>query len=228
MNISDLHIAFKIELDKNSSGYAFAGNPAFLPEEIDYWLNKALIQTIVTKFTGHNSLQQPFEASVKRNADLEKLVITEKNLALVFDPTSNTVTLSDFSNGVGNIIRMFYVQSVLCFDSKKANVDLISHEQSKKFLKTYNNDPWIPTPVGTLNNDALTIYIDTTTMLSPFTLELTYVKQPDKLDYTNLVQLTDLPEYVYNEVVGLAVVLALDNIESKRIESKVQLNTISE
>lgn len=228
MNISDLHIAFKVELDKNSSGYTFAGNPAFLPEEIDYWLNKSLIQTIITKFTGHNSLQQPFESSVKRNADLEKLVVTDKNLALVFDPTSNTVTLSDFSNGPENTIRMFYVQSILCFDNKKANVDLISHEQSKRFLKTYNNDPWIPTPVGTLSNDSLTIFIDTNLMLSPFTLDLTYVKQPSKLDYTDLTELTDLPDYMYNEIVGLAVTLALDNIESKRIENKLQLNAISE
>ena len=228
MNIGDLHIAFKVELDKNSSGYAFAGNPAFLPEEIDYWLNKALIQTIVTKFTGNNSLQQPFESSVKRTADLEKLVITEKNLVLVFDPTSNTVTLSDFSNGVDNTIRMFYVQSTLCFGTKKAGVDLVNHDQAKRFLKTYNNNPWIATPVGTLGNDALTIFIDTVTMLSPFTLELTYVRQPNKLDYTNLTELTDAPTYVYNEVVGLAVTLALDNIESKRIETKLELNKITE
>lgn len=231
MNINDLHLAFKVELDKNSSGYSFAGNPALLPGEIDYWLNKALIQTINTKFTGNNKLQEPFESSVKRNADLEKLVKTDTGLTLLVNPNSNTLQLSDFSTNsviVDGTVRMFYIQSVLVFGTKKANIDLITHEQSKKFLKTYNNNPWIPEPVATLHDDKLTIFIDNTTMTGTFTLELTYVKKPTKLSYTDTTEFTELPDYVYNEIVSTAVALTLDNIESKRIETKLQLNTLTE
>lgn len=57
MNRDQLHIAFKIAMDKNSKSVAFGGCPAFLPDEIDYWLNLAMFNVVSTKFTGHNTLQ---------------------------------------------------------------------------------------------------------------------------------------------------------------------------
>lgn len=42
MTRDQLHINFKIAMDKNSQSIAFGGCPAFLPEEIDYWLNLGL------------------------------------------------------------------------------------------------------------------------------------------------------------------------------------------
>ena len=231
MNINDLHLAFKVELDKNSSGSAFAGNPAFLPGEIDYWLNKALMQTINTKFTGNNKLQQPYEASVKRTADLEKLIKTDVGIVPIADAGSNRLILINFATtGVTEpgTTRMFYIQSLLKFGDKQVNVDLVNHEQAKRFLKTYNNNPWIPTPVATLHDDTLTVYIDTTSMTGTYELDLTYVKEPTKFAYTNLTEFTELPEYMYNEIVSTAVALTLDNIESKRTETKLELNNITE
>ena len=231
MNINDLHLAFKVELDKNSSGYAFAGNPAFLPGEIDYWLNKALLKTINTKFTGNNKLGQPFESSVKRTADLEKLIKTDVGIVPIADAGSNRLILINFATtGVTEpgTTRMFYIQSLLKFGDKQVNVDLVNHEQAKRFLKTYNNNPWIPTPVATLHDDTLTVYIDTTSMTGTYELDLTYVKEPTKFAYTNLTEFTELPEYMYNEIVSTAVALTLDNIESKRTETKLELNNITE
>lgn len=57
MTRDQLHINFKIAMDKNSQSVAFGGCPAFLPEEIDYWLNLGLQQEISNKFTGQNNLQ---------------------------------------------------------------------------------------------------------------------------------------------------------------------------
>ena len=57
MTRDQLHIAFKIAMDKNSKSVAFGGCPAFLPDEIDYWLNLAMFNVVSTKFTGHNTLQ---------------------------------------------------------------------------------------------------------------------------------------------------------------------------
>ena len=42
MTRDQLHIAFKIAMDKNSASAAFGGCPAFLDEEIDYWLNQGM------------------------------------------------------------------------------------------------------------------------------------------------------------------------------------------
>ena len=55
MNISELHIAFKIEADKNAVNIGMSGCPSFLPEEIDYWLYTAYLSKIATKFTGNNT-----------------------------------------------------------------------------------------------------------------------------------------------------------------------------
>ena len=50
MTVSDLHIAFKLELDQaNSLNY-----PSFEPEEIDYWLNKAYLALVNQKMFGNN------------------------------------------------------------------------------------------------------------------------------------------------------------------------------
>ena len=50
----------------------------------------------------------------------------------------------------------------------------------------------------------------------------------DNYDYTQLDEELDLPEDVMNEVINRAVVIALENIESPRTSTKLQLNQLSE
>jgi hypothetical protein len=124
---------------------------------------------------------------------------------------------------------MFYVDAVLHFGSKQSNCVLISHENARKFRKTYSNDPWIDIPVSTLENNKLMIYIDTHSMTKPYTIDITYVSFPPKIDYTQAdKQITEVPERVLYEVINRAVVIALENIESKRTETKVQINNLQE
>ena len=61
-------------MDKNATNIAFGSYPAFLPEEIDYWLNQGMYQEISNKFTGNNATKIGFEKSVKRVHDLENLI----------------------------------------------------------------------------------------------------------------------------------------------------------
>lgn len=56
MTREQFHSYFKVAMDKNSQSVAFGGCPAFLPEEIDYWLDQGLYQEISNKFTGNNYL----------------------------------------------------------------------------------------------------------------------------------------------------------------------------
>ena len=95
MKISDLHKAFKVLMDKNSEAVAFGGCPAFLPEEIDLFLNQAYIEVICNKYTGNNTMQVGFEGAVKRIADLQKLIKTDSAQNLVYPyASSNVLTLS--------------------------------------------------------------------------------------------------------------------------------------
>jgi hypothetical protein len=70
MNIDEMHIAFRIGLDKTTSG----SYPDFLPEEIDYWLNIATREFVKTRYSGANSKQEAFEQTQKRTEDLKTLV----------------------------------------------------------------------------------------------------------------------------------------------------------
>ena len=228
MTRDELHIAFKVEMDKNSQSTAYGGCPAFLPEEVDYWLNKGYYDVLTTKFSGQNSTQTVFEGSVKRISDLERLVKTDKNISVSIEEGTNKVVLKNLLNrSRNNTGRMFFIQAILHWGNKNANVSLIDHETSKRFIESYNNKPWIDTPVATIEDNSLIVYIDTTTMKGIMTLDITYVKHPTLI--ANLPAdegLTEVPEYVQNEIVNKAVQLALDNIESQRLQTKSQLNTL--
>ena len=226
MTVSEIHKAFKVIMDKNAEAVAFGGCPAFLPEEIDLFLNQAFIEIVSNKFTGQNILQVPFEGSVKRVADLEGLVKTDTNISLTATPNTNVLTLDDFSN---SDTRMFYVTSILHFNNSSSICVLVSHEDARRFLKTYNNDPWIDTPVATLEDNTLKVMIDTYTMEAPYTIDLTYVSFPPIIDSNSpTTDITVVPDRILYEIINRAVLIALDNIESRRVETKSQINNLQE
>ena len=234
MTRDELHIAFKIELDKNSNSVAYGGCPAFIDTEIDYWLNKALYDVIINKFTGGNS-DIKFEGSVKRISDLERLVKTDKDLNVEQEENSNCVYLESllnkqqYSKG-----RMLFVQAILKWTNQdktnSATVKLISHIDAKQFIKTYNNTPWIEDPVGIIKNNTLYIYYDPISMKGDkYKLDLTYVKHPclvTELPPTSA--LSELPQQTWYQIVNRAVQLALENIESQRLSNNVQINNSEE
>ena len=60
-------------------------------------------------------------------------------------------------------------------------------------------------------------------------LSLTYVKQPDKIaNMENDDYITEVPDYIQLQIVDKATLLALDNIESTRTQTKGQLNQTEE
>ena len=71
--------------------------------------------------------------------------------------------------------------------------------------------------------------IDTHSMNSPYTIDITYVSFPPIIDSANAnTDINIVPDRVLYEVINRATVIALENIESKRTESKVQINNLSE
>ena len=223
MTRDQLHIAFKIAMDKNSQSVAFGGCPAFLPEEIDYWLNQGMYQEVSNKFTGLNTLKQPFEKSVKRVHDLEKLIRTESVIAEKNGKYNMCVVNDLFKD------KMFYIDCTFKFGKKSANAILTEHAYASKFKSTYNNLPYVETPVATIENNDLIIYFDPISMdADSYSIEITYVKNPTNVENINGKVESEFPEYMWNEIVNRAVSLALENIESQRTTSKSQFNQIDE
>ena len=207
MTIAEAHIAFKVEADKNAVNIGMSGCPSFLPEEIDYWLYTAYLSKIATKFTGNNTIQTSFEGNTKRVADLEGLVRTDKGLTLLSETTNNRLTLNDFKSSIkyGSDTqdkRMYFIQGTLHFGSKLANVKLISHENALRFLETYNNKPWIEEPVAILEDNKLIVFVDRDLMTGPYTIDLTYLAYPRKINNQDITStLDEIPEYMQYEVV---------------------------
>lgn len=228
MTIAEAHIAFKVEADKNAVNIGMSGCPSFLPEEIDYWLYTAYLSKIATKFTGNNTIQTSFEGNTKRVADLEGLVRTDKGLTLLSETTNNRLTLNDFKSSIkyGSDTqdkRMYFIQGTLHFGSKLANVKLISHENALRFLETYNNKPWIEEPVAILEDNKLIVFVDRDLMTGPYTIDLTYLAYPRKINNQDITStLDEIPEYMQYEVVKLAANMALENVESPRVQSHPQ------
>lgn len=228
MTIAEAHIAFKVEADKNAVNIGMSGCPSFLPEEIDYWLYTAYLSKIATKFTGNNTIQTSFEGNAKRVADLEGLVRTDKGLTLLSETTNNRLTLNDFKSSIkyGSDTqdkRMYFIQGTLHFGSKLANVKLISHENALRFLETYNNKPWIEEPVAILEDNKLIVFVDKDLMTGPYTIDLTYLAYPRKINNQDITStLDEIPEYMQYEVVKLAADMALENVESPRVQSHPQ------
>lgn len=70
MNITEMHRAFRIGLDKTTN----LSLPDFLPEEIDFWLNSAIRKFVKTRYSGNNPKAEGFEQTQKRTDDLRTLV----------------------------------------------------------------------------------------------------------------------------------------------------------
>lgn len=229
----DAIIYFKLGMDKNSQGIAFGSYPAFDDEEIAYFITDEMYKAVNTKLTGHNVLSQDFESSIKRIADLQKLVRTQKNVVATKTSGTNEVVLNNFSN---NNTRMFYVSSILKTTSNDAtairyDVQLVDHQNARRFKKTRYNAPWIDTPVAVFENDTIVFYVDSQTAETPTTyyVDLTYIAKPTEIDPTlPSKEITDFPEHVMREIINNAVDAALENIESQRFQTKAQLNSIQE
>ena len=212
-------------MDKNSQSIAFGGCPAFLPDEIDYWLNQGLYQEINTKFTGNNPSKIAFEGSIKRTHDLENLICTDNAVTATKEAGINRCFIANLFSDK----RMFFVDAVLNFGNKKANVILVSHADAQKFKKTHSNNPWIDVPVGTIHDNTLYVYYDDILMNSDtYSMDITYVKYPTKVEDLPAAGMDEIPEYMQYEVVNRAVELALEDIESQRVQTKTQLNQLDE
>ena len=232
MNNRTAHIQFKVILDKNAQGVAFGGAPAFLPQEIDLFLNQGQDEIVSNKISGNNTLKVGFEGSQQRISELDALVRTDKNISSVRTEFNEFVLENVHKDGE----RLTIWGVMLKYGNYPTNCLLVDHNTAGLFKQTYNNIPWVEHPVSVLENNNLIIYVDPIMMEDPvyaptddkYAVDITYIKKPKRFDYTKPDEELDLPDDVMTEAINRAVVLALENIESQRTAGKLQLNQLSE
>lgn len=222
MTVAEMHISFKLGYDKvDSQSY-----PNFLPQEIDFFLNKGQEQFIATRLGPNNLLRKGFEENQRRIDDLRTLVISE---------TLSSTKLSDkqFSIDLPDNYRhakraKFKYRSKTCGEGTSETEQYVQHDDLDFYLSDPFYGPFIDQPIYTFEGNQILVYTDGT-----FTIPecvLTYIKNPLHLsisavgvnDPEGLTNICELPDYVHEKVVEFAISSALETIESPRTVSYQQ------
>jgi hypothetical protein len=178
MNIAEMHTAVKLGLDKTSS----LTLPAFEPEEIDLWLNKAqerfvdmvyneykqggtdsrffdYLAPIIMSFSTTTGLSKPLNKDEASGIFSTNAI--RKNLRVKYVANPNTPTVfTDYSDNIRYILSVYVTLSGnFLEDSTYASTgslykcDPIREEDSVKYLKTAVNIPYFENPVYYVTQD---------------------------------------------------------------------------
>jgi len=215
MTIAEMHIEFKFRLDKLDA----LNYPNFLPEEVDLILNNAQDRFIKQRYGFNNNKRQAFEETQKRTEDLKNITINgvltpqaysvdniDTNARFVILPTNHWFTIQERAG-----ITCDYCGTPV---TQRVEVIPITHAEASKSLKD---------PFAKPNNEKvlrLTV-AGKVELISSCTIvdyQLRYLRQPVAMDVNTNTD-CELSEHTHNELVDLAVSIALEGIESKRTNS---------
>ena len=123
-------------------------------------------------------------------------------------------------------------------DGKNAIVNLISHDAATNFKQTISNRPWIKNSVCYIEGNKLVLLYDNystpaeesdSDKIDPKQVgevRLTYIKKPATFvssSSSGTESNFELNDSMAEELVSLAVLFALENVESQRTQSKAQM-----
>ena len=108
-------------------------------------------------------------------------------------------------------------------------IKLLTHQMAEKFFETPYNKPWIKQPICYIEDNKMFIVYDSQ-WVSPegnldLLVRLSYIKTPNS--FINNLKDSDTEfecnDTIAEELISLAITFALENVESPRLNSK--LNT---
>lgn len=214
MTHSEIKKKFQIEYDKDAD--AISSYPSLTDTEIATILDKAYLALIAQKLTGNNPRRVGFEGDAKAVEDLRPLIKTQAVAqADKIDDLVNNEKCFTLPNEL-----LYFLQATVTMDGKTHTVDLISHEHAKQFFVTESNLPWIKNAVAFIEGNKIAILFDSFKHDSVESIRVTYIKHPDSFaGFTGQFELSDT---MAEELINLAIIMALENVESQRLTTKVQ------
>jgi hypothetical protein len=229
MTKNECYTAFNIELDKIDS----LQYPNFTDAEKAYFFDRAQEQKIKTIVTGNNSAGTSFEQNQKRMDDL-RLLVVEATLPTVIDPGTLSEKPNCYIADLTDLTTDLYMYTV-GEECTITYTDRISHASVNKIQPitecTANNyimkvhDPLSPhllhyntaAPLRITKGDIVELISDGTYSVLNYVIR--YIKQPTSFGTLLGTESPDFPTHVHSELVKLAVNIALESIESPRIQS---------
>jgi len=221
MTVQEMHYAVDQGLQKvASSVYDY-----FIPEEIDFWLNRAQERFIKQRLYRQTDPKKlGFEGNVKRMDDLRLLITVDYTDGVTPDDTV------DFINFDLPIDYMFLVNARVTFHvnhcgeqvdtaDPETTRDLRIVEQDK--LYQHQQNPFAKTkpefPLGAVYDDEVRVFQDNEKFILK-TLHLDYLRQPVDITLSTSVD-CELAEHTHHEIVDLAVKSIIEAIESPRYQT---------
>ena len=227
---NEIYTKFLIEYDKANVTSSY---PSLTKYEIATILNKAYLALIAQKFTGNNVRQAPFEIDSKAISDLQPLITTTL-LTKINRDTKYPTNCVVFNIPIDPKF-LYYVSSRIQINGDQSTVILVNHNDAQRFIETANNKPWIKNPVGYIEDGKFIVLYDNVKYQDDAQLEVTvgqssftYIKEPQKFTNTSVVDSTtptpfELNDTMAEELISLAVLMALENVESSRTQIKSQM-----
>ena len=227
MTIDDLHIEFRIAVDKLDTSIT----PEMGDEVVDRILNITQDEFIKTRYGINNLYKAGFEAIQKRTDDLRALVQTETlNTNIVVGETNAVrVDLTTTAFPYMFFLRGRTTLTKTGCPDQLVGIKLIKQDSIERVLiDPFNKPAFGENQIAYFESDGLHILTDGTYSVPSF--RLTYLKRPVQMDrgsYGNAVVQCEMSEHTHREIVKMAVSWTLENIESVRNGSiKHELNTI--
>lgn len=240
MTIQEMHIEFKERLDKSAS----SSFPELLVEQVDLLLNNAIEKFVKLRYGRNNIYKAGVEEIQKRTDDLRTLVVThypqlatvttEDNTVkaslttLYSDEALTTLTTDKYQFFLNGRVRTVKTGCTSSYNSVK----LYNHDDINSVLKNPFKKPTFNEVIGYFEKGDLYLLTDGT-----FTIDkakITYLKKAAVVKYGSLYPTPvsnvncDLPEHAHTEVVDLAVLITLENLESIRTQGFMGLKMATE
>ena len=218
MTYENIYQKFMIEYDKAGITSSY---PSLTEYEAATILDKAYLALIAQKVTGNNARRSTVESDVKAVSDLKGLITTDE---CTIAANSDSV--------VGNRRKWSLPTGFLYFIGgtiRNTPMKLIPHESAEKFFYTSYNNPWIKIPVCYIEgNHLFTLEEYKQSYINSDVVNVTYIKEPSKFANTQSSSINTSTTFECNdsmveELISLAVTFALENVESSRLNTK--LNT---
>lgn len=211
-------------------------NPRRLPFEADIKAIEDLRPLVTTKYDLHYTIEDgiPHVADNMKVFDLDDINR--------FRHTVNQETGEEQEESETETDLLYYIDSAVYPERHSYgihvtdHVRLINHYDANKFYLSTNNIPVIKDPVGYLEDHYLCVLYDPFKMDKMHAINyqyaaVTYIKKPlgfvthdDKVRFNGTE--FELGDSMAEELINLAIVMALETVESPRLNTKVQTRAL--
>jgi hypothetical protein len=240
MTIQEAHRQFNLFLDKVSS----ESTPEFTHKQIDVFIHEAEVRIVKQAYGRNNIYKKGYQEVQKRTDDLNTLVksgyisqqVDKADNGILFFPL-DTIYKDKNHLTVGEPY-MFFLRAqveVTNFDTITGawtDVTLIPHDKYTQVIKDPFNKSRISSPIIFFEDGAIKVDTNSGASSNAFDvtqLKLSYICYPRRVSWQPIDGALELPvdsmlpEEKQREAIQLAVLLAIEGVESQRLQGNTGL-----